>query len=148
MSNGIWGMFYKSRIAVFRPDPKIELGKLVTAWVQVNTVYDSRLRPGEFLGFMDLFFLRPFKDLPPASQQGGYTPLRTGVLFCGPKCDTLRPGDRLKCIAGPVKGTFEIKVIPDAVVNILTGQIDHTEVQVFELTTDTTDVYPEPTDEP
>lgn len=77
---------------------------------------------------LDLNFLRPGKDAPPA-QEAGVVPNRIGIMFCSASLP-LRAGDRIVTISGPVEGTFDLKVIPDIAVDY--DSAHHIEVQVEE----------------
>jgi hypothetical protein len=77
---------------------------------------------------LDLTFLRPGKDAPPA-QEVGTVPDRVGVLFSR-VIPGLRAGDRIVTVSGPVTGTFDIKTIPDIAVDY--GSAHHYEVQIVE----------------
>lgn len=78
---------------------------------------------------LDLNFLRPGKDQPPAPE-AGRAPDRVGVLFCSAAAD-LRAGDRVKAVGGPVDGVFEIRVVPDVATDYASGH--HKEVQIIEV---------------
>lgn len=77
---------------------------------------------------LDLNFLRPGKDIPPA-QEAGVAPDRIGVMFCR-ATNALRAGDRIVTVSGPVTGVFDIKVIPDIAVDYSAAH--HIEVQIVE----------------
>jgi len=78
---------------------------------------------------LDLNFLRPGKDQP-AAPEAGRAPDRVGVMFCAVDAD-LRAGDRVKAVAGPVDGVFEIRVVPDVATDYSSGH--HKEVQIVEV---------------
>ena len=82
---------------------------------------------------IDLQFLRPGKDTPPAVVAGSI-PDREGIMFCRytPK---LMAGMQIETIPDArgnevVKGVFEIKEIPDVAVGF--GSAHHIEVKVIE----------------
>ena len=82
---------------------------------------------------IDLQFLRPGKDTPPAVVAGAI-PDREGIMFCRytPK---LKAGMQIETIPDEkgnevVKGVFEIKEIPDVAVGF--GTAHHIEVKVIE----------------
>jgi hypothetical protein len=77
---------------------------------------------------LDLNFIRPGKDAPPA-QEAGRAPDRIGVMFCGSTAG-IRAGDRIVTVSGPVVGTFDIKAIPDVAVDYASAH--HIEVQIIE----------------
>lgn len=130
-------IFYSSVCQVLRLNPTLNAGgSMVFAWAPVTAVVDHYLNePGLLQCRLDLAFLRPGKDQP-APIVAGRAPDRTGVCFFDPAPDTdgsslVKAGDRLKCVQGPVSGTFEIRLIPD-VAQGLTGA-HHIEVQVIEV---------------
>lgn len=77
---------------------------------------------------LDLVFLRPGKDAPPAYEAGRATD-RIGIMFCGGTIP-LQAGDRIVTISGPVQGTFDIRNIPDKALDFATAH--HIEVQIVE----------------
>lgn len=82
---------------------------------------------------LDMNFLRPGKDIAPAPE-AGKAPDRLGILFTYPYAP-IKAGDRLVAIENdwgliPVKGTFEIRVIPDEAQDF--AKTHHLEVQVIE----------------
>lgn len=77
---------------------------------------------------LDLNFLRPGKDVPPA-YEAGVAPDRIGVMFCRAGLP-IRAGDRIVTVSGPVSGFFEIKTIPDVALDFGSGH--HIEVQIVE----------------
>jgi len=78
---------------------------------------------------LDLNFLRPGKDQP-AAPEAGRAPDRVGVMFASMGTD-IKAGDRVSAVAGPVDGTFEIRVIPDVATDYGSGH--HVEVQIVEV---------------
>lgn len=98
------------------------------SWVDVEGLTDLPCR-------LDLQFLRPGKDAPPAIQ-AGVIPDREGIMFCDP-LPNLRAGMRV--VTKPdkrgrevVKGTFEIKEIPGEALDY--DSVHHIEVKVIETT--------------
>lgn len=87
---------------------------------------------------LDLNFLRPGKDVPPA-YEAGVAPDRIGVMFCRAGLP-LRAGDRIVTVSGPVSGTFDIKTIPDVALDYSSGH--HIEVQIVETVQDLTNKWP------
>jgi len=77
---------------------------------------------------LDLNFLRPGKDAPPA-YEAGVAPDRVGVMFCSATLP-LRAGDRIVTVSGPVQGVFDIRSMPDIAVGFSAGH--HIEVQIVE----------------
>ncbi len=121
---------YASRCEVLRLSGVVTRGNPVMSWVKVaNIVDDTLATPGELWCRIDLQFQRPGKDQP-MPLVAGRPPDRVGVLFCG-ITGNLLAGDRVRTIAGPVSGTFEIRSIPDPAVDL--GSAHHLEVQVVEV---------------
>jgi hypothetical protein len=82
---------------------------------------------------IDMGFLRPGKDIAPAPE-AGKAPDRIGVLFCAPYAP-LKAGQRIVTIPNdngnwPIKGTFEIRVVPDEAIGY--ANVHHIEVQIIE----------------
>jgi hypothetical protein len=130
-------MFYTSTCQVLRLDPSLgPAGAMTFAWNPVTTVVDPVVsEPGLLKCRLDLTFLRPGKDQP-APIVAGRAPDRTGVCYFdlatdGEGVPLVLAGDRLKCVAGPVFGTFEVRLIPE-VAQDLTGA-HHVETQVIEV---------------
>ena len=86
---------------------------------------------------LDLNFVRPGKDILPAPV-AGKAPDRIGIMFTYPHAP-LKAGQRITAIANPeypakpipVKGTFEIRVVPDVAIDYANAH--HIEVQVVEV---------------
>lgn len=91
-------------------------------------IHDWVDQPKQVRCRLDLTFLRPGKDAPPAIE-AGVAPDRVGIMFCSSAVD-LQAGDRVVTVSGPVTGTFEIKAIPDVALDYSSGH--HIEVQIFE----------------
>jgi hypothetical protein len=130
-------MFYTSTCQVLRLDPTLGAGGGMTfSWDPVATIVDPIFnQPGLLKCRLDLTFLRPGKDQP-APIVAGRAPDRAGVCFFDLATDVngvplVVAGDRLQAVAGPIFGTFEIRLIPD-VAQDLTGA-HHVEVQVVEV---------------
>jgi len=130
-------MFYTSTCQVLRLDPVLTAGGAMTlAWNPVATVTDPALgEPGLLQCRLDLTFLRPGKDQP-APIVAGRAPDRTGVCYFDLAADAsgvplVLAGDRLKCVRGPIFGTFEIRLIPDVAQDLAGAH--HVEVQVIEV---------------
>lgn len=82
---------------------------------------------------LDMSFVRPGKDIAPAPE-AGKAPDRIGVMFVSPDAP-IRAGDRIVAIENElgrivVKGTFEIRYIPDEAVDY--DSVHHIEVQIIE----------------
>lgn len=108
-------------------------GVTETSWVdQPSPLNAIRCR-------LDLNFLRPGKDIPPA-YEAGTAPDRIGVMFCRAGLP-LRAGDRVVTVSGPVEGTFDLKVIPDVAVGYATAH--HIEVQIVETVQNLAGKWPE-----
>lgn len=83
---------------------------------------------------LDMNFVRPGKDILPAPV-AGRAPDRIGIMFTFPYAP-IRAGDRLVAIQNemgkiPVKGVFEIRVIPDEAIDY--SDQHHIEVQIIEV---------------
>lgn len=119
-------------------------GSLSVSWVPISELVSpsfSAIRPhtvwnrptvgGQLVVRFDLQFVRPgVMQLPPPQQ--GTMPDRVGVLFADPSAaEWLRAGDRVRCLSGPVDGTFEIRVTPDLALGY--GSAHHLEVEVVEV---------------
>jgi hypothetical protein len=130
-------MFYTSTCQVLRMDPTLtQTGTFTMTWGPVTTIVDPQLgQPGLLQCRLDLSFLRPGKDQPlPAV--AGRAPDRTGVCYFDLATDTngvplVVSGDRLQCVAGPIFGTFDIRLIPDVAQDLIGAH--HVEVQVVEV---------------
>lgn len=130
-------MFYTSTCQVLRLNPSLGSGGGMSfTWDPVATVVDHYLNtPGLLQCRLDLTFLRPGKDQP-APVVAGRAPDRTGVCYFDLTADAegaplVRAGDRLKCVQGPIFGTFEIRLIPDVAQSLIGAH--HIEVQVIEV---------------
>lgn len=100
------------------------------SWNKVTAMVDPKLGvSGELLCRLDLNFLRPGKDQP-APVVAGRAMDRIGVMYFSPTT-LLKANDRVRCIRGPVMGTFEIRNTPDPAVDY--GSSHHFEVQVIEV---------------
>lgn len=102
------------------------------SWVPYGDARDA------LKGRLDLTFIRPGKDQLPAIE-AGRAPDRVGVFFCDADSG-LRAGDRIVCIAGPITGTFDVRVIPDVAQGFSTGH--HIEVQVIETSQQLDNIFP------
>jgi len=130
-------MFYTSACQVLRNVPQLDdSGGMTLGWTPVTDIVDPELdQPGLLQCRLDLQLVRPGKDAP-APLAAGRAPDRVGVVFfdlaAGPDgAPLVRAGDRLECVAGPVYGTFEIRVVPDVAQDLTGGH--HVEVQVIEV---------------
>lgn len=114
---------YASEVKVQRLQLVVQSGRTaIHDWVDQTGVLAS------FRCRIDLNFVRPGKDAPPALNAGVATN-RFGLLFCSASIP-LQAGDRIVTLSGPVSGTFEIKAIPDTAQDF--GSAHHIEVQIFE----------------
>jgi hypothetical protein len=130
-------MFYSSTCQVLRLDPQMDpSGGMVLGWTALTSILDPIIdQPGLLQCRLDLTFVRPGKDQP-APIVAGRAPDRVGVCFFDLANDDngaplVRAGDRLTCVAGPIFGTFEIRVIPDVAQDMVGAH--HIEVQVVEV---------------
>lgn len=129
-------MFYTSVCEVYRNNPTLDDGGGMTlGWDLVPAVVDHYLNtPGLLQCRLDLLFVRPGKDQP-QPLVAGRAPDRTGVCYFDLAADAdgsslVKAGDRLKCVSGPVFGTFEVRLVPDVAQGMLAGH--HCETQVIE----------------
>jgi hypothetical protein len=130
-------MFYASTCRVLRNIPRLDSGGgMLLGWNPVTDIVDPVLdQPGLLQCRLDLHLVRPGKDAP-APLVAGRAPDRVGVAFFdlnpGPSgAPLVLAGDRLECVAGPIFGTFDIRVIPDVAQDMIGGH--HIEVQVIEV---------------
>lgn len=136
---------YHVRLAIYRQTPVFSQGGLRTTWRKVNKILDSTLGvPGEIMCHIDFTYIRRGKDVPPAVESGK-PELRQGVMFFDQACNIIEPGDTLVAISGPITGKFNTRVLADEIPDVITGDLDHCEVQVFELPSSLTleGVYPQ-----
>lgn len=123
---------FSSTVKIQRSQLTVVDGQAIMDWVdQPSPLQSVKCR-------LDLNFLRPGKDQPPA-QEAGRAPDRIGVMFMSASIP-IKAGDRLVTLAGPVTGTFDIRVIPDIALDYSTGH--HIEVQITESTQQLTGVFP------
>lgn len=121
---------YISRAEVYRLKMTFVKGAARNEWTKMTETLDTRLgSPGELMCRLDLNFVRPGKDQPPPMAAGRAID-RVGVLFCD-ATPYLLAGDRLKMVAGPITGTFELKATPDGAIDF--SSVHHFEVQVSEI---------------
>lgn len=100
-------------------------------WNKVDFIIDSRLGvSGELMCWLDLNFLRPGKDAPPPVVAGRAMD-RIGLMLFSPT-SRLKSADRVRCIDGPVTGTFEIRNNPDPAIS-RRPRAHHYEVQIIEV---------------
>lgn len=132
---------FHSTAEVIRLSSALDNGTPIITWTKVAAVVDPLHGiPGEFRCRLDLTFIRPGKDQPMAAV-AGRAPDRVGVLFFDPTPHVLA-GDRIRLVAGPVSGTFEIRTIPDPAIDL--ALVHHMEVQVIEVAQQVTGVFPAP----
>lgn len=112
---------YASLVKAQQTQTVVEDGMASVQWVDVPGVPPFRCR-------LDLTFIRPGKDIPPA-QEAGVVQDRIGVLFCSAAIP-LRAGYRIVTLEGPIVGTFDIRAIPDVAIGFAAGH--HIEVQIIE----------------
>ncbi len=99
-------------------------------WERVDDIIDPYLGvPGEMMCRIDLTFQRPGKD-EPMPVTAGRRPDRVGLMFCS-NTDQILAGDRIRCLDGPIQGTFELRAMPDVVAGMRFAH--HMEVQIVEV---------------
>lgn len=114
---------YASRVKVQRLQLRVAEGR--------TAMHDWSDQEGTLANFpcrLDLLFLRPGKDVP-APFEAGVARDRMGVMFCSSDVPLLA-GDRIVTLSGPIKGSFEIRSVPDQAQDY--GAAHHIEVQVIE----------------
>ena len=129
--------FYTTTAQVLRLSPSLAPGGgMTTAWNALSAIVDPILdQPGLLACRIELGFLRPGQDQP-APFVAGRVPDRIGVCYFDLATDMngnpfVFAGDRLSCVSGPVRGTFEIRNVPDVAQSFTGGH--HIEVQVIEV---------------
>lgn len=122
---------YNSRVSVHRLTVDMMDGLATQTWQKIDAIVDYYLAvPGEMMCRLDLIFQRPGKDQP-MPLIAGRAPDRVGLLIFDPTYEIFS-GDRFHVLDGPVRGTFEIRVMPDpAQAFVMTAH--HMEVQVIEV---------------
>jgi hypothetical protein len=129
-------ILYTSKAQVLRLQATLESGSATVVWTPVTDILDPYLmEPGRFMCQLDLQFTRPGKDQP-MPLVAGRSPDRVGVLFFDPVTDKdgfplILAGDRINMVEGPIRGTFEIRVIPEVAQDLLGAH--HIETQVIEV---------------
>ncbi len=121
---------FHTRAEVLRLSPQRENGVPQMTWQKVPTIVDKWLgTPGELRCRIDLSFQRPGKDQP-MPIVAGRAPDRVGLMFLSATRHILA-GDRIHCLDGPIRGTFEIRAMPDVAADFAVAH--HMEVQVIEV---------------
>lgn len=113
---------YSSLCKAQKVQTTVHDGEAETSWVDLPAPLDA------FPCRLDLNFLRPGKDAPPA-QEAGVAPDRVGVMFCSAALP-LKAGYRIVALEGPVTGTFDLRAMPDIALDYSAGH--HIEVQIVE----------------
>lgn len=128
---------YQSLVNVLRLTNKVTSGMPSVSWAPLTDVIDPYVGvPGQMMCRLDLGFIKR-GAAQPMPLVAGRAPDRVGVAFFDAQMDpeTGAPfvlvGDRLQAIAGPVQGTFDIRIIPTAALDI-TGA-HHIEVEIIEV---------------
>lgn len=129
---------YNCHVAIERLAGTMVNGTPNLSWTQITEVIDPSLPAGQMWCRLDLTFLRPGKDQP-APLVAGRALDRVGVCFFNPTT-AVAAGDRIRTVAGPVAGTFEIRSIPDPAIAMRAAH--HMEVQVIEVAQGLTGVFP------
>lgn len=121
---------FKSVAQVLEPSTTVEKGAIASSgWQPVMEMFDPAYGKLSYLKCrLDLQFIRPGKDVAPAVNA---IPIgRQGLLFCS-LTPFLKAGQRLKMVAGPIRGMFTIEIIPEEALGY--SNAHHIEVQVFEV---------------
>lgn len=129
---------YRSLVQVYRLVPVLGSGGALTmSWQPVTDVLDPYLpdKPGQMYCRLDVGFMRPGKDQPQPFA-AGKAPDRVALVFFDPATDQsgrslVKSNDRLTCLAGPVYGTWEFRLIPEVAQDFLGAH--HMECQVVEV---------------
>lgn len=130
---------YNSRVEVLRLSAVMNFGTPSVQWNRTDDIHDSALGvPGELMCRADLTFQRPGKDQP-MPIVAGRAPDRLGLLFFD-ITDTVKAGDRVRFLDGPVHGTFELRAVPDPAVDYSAAH--HVEVQIVEVAQALAGVFP------
>lgn len=125
---------FNSAVRVERLELVVNDGTPTMDWVQAT---DDDPALNDVLQYLkcrlDMNFIRQGKDILPAPE-AGKAPDRIGVMFCA-AYSPIRAGDRIIAIENeqgkiPVKGTFEIRAIPDEAIDF--SDQHHIEVQIIE----------------
>ena len=129
-------LFYQSMVQVLRIKMKVANGTPTLTWNPLTDVLDPYVDiPGQMMCRLDLAYVKR-SDMPMPLVAGAAQP-RQGTVFFDSAVDPdtgapyVLAGDRLNCLAGPVMGTFEIRQIPTAAVD-MTGP-HHVEVSIWEV---------------
>jgi hypothetical protein len=126
---------FNSRVEIIRLNLDMSDGVPNQSWDKVPFIIDPRLGvPGEMMCRLDLTFQRPGKDQP-MPVVAGRAPDRVGIMFYD-VTNEVRSGDRIRCLSGPVSGTFEMRVNADPAVGF-GDTAHHMEVQVVEVAQNT-----------
>jgi hypothetical protein len=128
---------FASTVRIERLSMTTDEGRAITSWLPVTGGESVKCR-------LDLNFIRPGKDIPPAPV-AGKAPDRIGLMFYRLGAP-LKAGDRVIAIPNgdgsmPVTGTFEIRVVPDPVLGFST--LHHLEAQIIETTQDLAESWPD-----
>lgn len=138
---------YRSLVEVVSGNPRMKpgYGYSQLRYEKDEQMFDVRLgQVGLLLCRIDLNFIRVGKDAP-APLVGGKAVDRVGVLFCDPT-PHLKAGHTIRCIGGPVKGTFIIKNTPDVAIDFFGAH--HLEMQIVEQASSLNNEYPEKEPQP
>lgn len=140
---GLSRVFYVNHVEVLRlKGGGFSKGKPTYNWAPVDSILDDYLDiPGQMMCRIDLDFLKPGSAAPAAIEAGMAIPREGFVFFdVASGTDQLQAGDRINCIGGPLKGTFELRQIPQPAVGFNT--VDHMEVQITEVAQILKGIYP------
>jgi hypothetical protein len=108
-------------------------------WDRDERMFDRYLgKVGLMMCRLDLTFIRAGKDAP-SPLVGGRAQDRIGTLFCD-FTPHLKAGHMIRCLEGPVKGTFEIRQIPDEAQDYI--GVHHLECGIIEVAQSLNNVYP------
>lgn len=121
---------YHTRVEILRLNLDMVNGAPQQTWQKLDVIVDTYLGvPGEMMCRIDLGYQRVGKDMPMPAV-AGRAPDRVGLMVFDPSSQILS-GDRFRCLAGPIQGTFEIRAMPDVAAAYALAH--HMEVQIIEV---------------
>lgn len=126
---------YASLVKILRNERGAPInGSPTYVWNNPQIVFDEDLNvPGQMLCRIDLQWIRPGTMIPAAYEIGAPIPRRGTLLFDTTYDDKIliQAGDKIQTIAGPVEGTFSLRIKPEPAIDAI-GVIDHAEVEIVE----------------
>jgi hypothetical protein len=138
---------YRSLIEVLNTNPRMKQGH---GYAQLNYDRDEHMfdrylgKVGLMMCRLDLTFVRAGKDAP-SPLTAGRAQDRIGTMYCD-YTPYLKAGHYVRCLDGPVRGTFEIRQIPDEAQDYI--GVHHIECSVIEVAQALNNIYPNQEPEP